>query len=121
MHHVTCSLIKLNATDAEFSTFELTLCSVDKINACQVLSCCSFIFFQVPLYICAIIGLALFHQDLLYLIVHLCIIYRHKESILAFAGENELKCEIIIQLLTTKEQVNFDAWTNLCLSSVYIC
>jgi len=36
----------LQFTDAEISAFELTLCSVDKINACQVLSACSFIFFK---------------------------------------------------------------------------
>ena len=59
--------------------------------------------------------MALFQHDLLYLRVHLCIIYMHKESILAFAGENRLKCEITIRLLTTKEQVNSDAWTYLCL------
>ena len=116
---MTCSLIKLNATDAEISTFELTLCSVDKIGACRVLSCCSFVFFQVPLYVCAI--MALFQHDLLCLMVRLCIIYMHGESMLAFAGENKLKCEITIRLLTTREQVNSDAWTYLCLSSIYIC
>jgi len=54
----------LQFTDAEISAFELTLCSVDKINACQVLSACSFIFFKVPLYICAI--MAVFQHDLFY-------------------------------------------------------
>ena len=33
--------------------------------------------------------------------LHLCIIYMHNESILAFTEENGLKCEITIRLLTT--------------------
>ena len=54
----------LQFTDAEISAFGLTLCSVDKINACQVLSVCSFIFSSIAIYICAII--ALIQHDLLY-------------------------------------------------------
>ena len=42
----------LEFTDAEISAFELTLCSVDKINACQVLSVCSFIFSSIAIHTC---------------------------------------------------------------------
>ena len=42
----------LQFTDAEISAFELTLCSVDKINACQVLSICSFIFSSIAIHTC---------------------------------------------------------------------
>ena len=42
----------LQFTDAEISAFELPLCSAEKINACEGLSICSFIFSSVAIHTC---------------------------------------------------------------------